>query len=91
MELRGGGGTDFRPVFDYIEALQQKGAMHELRGLLYFTDGLGTFPGRMPPYKTAFVFLKTHQHIKDVPPWAIRLDVAEEDLALSDTDRLEIS
>ena len=91
VELRGGGGTDFRPVFDYIEALQQKGAMHELRGLLYFTDGLGTFPGRMPPYKTAFVFLKTHQHIKDVPPWAIRLDVAEEDLALSDTDRLEIS
>ena len=91
VELAGGGGTDFRPVFDYIGELQKKGEMHELRGLLYFTDGLGTFPKKMPPYKTAFVFLKTHQHIRDVPPWAIRLDVAGEDLAVSDTDRLGIS
>jgi predicted metal-dependent peptidase len=88
VEISGGGGTDFRPVFDYIGELQKKGEMHKLRGLLYFTDGLGTFPTKMPPYKTVFVFLKTHQHIKNVPPWAIRLDVAEEDLAVSDTDRL---
>ena len=88
VEISGGGGTDFRPVFDYVEELQKKGGMHELCGLLYFTDGLGTFPSKMPPYKTGFVFLKTRQHIKNVPPWAIRLDVAEEDLAISDTDRI---
>lgn len=91
VELKGGGGTDFRPVFDYVTDLQKKGEMHELRGLLYFTDGLGTFPQKMPPFKTAFVFLKGRQHIRGVPPWAIRLDVAEEDLAVTDRDNLEES
>jgi predicted metal-dependent peptidase len=89
IELKGGGGTDFRPVFRYIDRLQKEEKMNEVQGLLYFTDGLGTFPKTMPRYKTAFVFLKTHQQIKNVPPWAIRLDIAEEDLASSDEDYID--
>ena len=41
--LKGGGGTDYRPVFDYIEAELPMTTM-----LLYFTDGDGWFP-RIPP------------------------------------------
>ena len=38
-ELSGGGGTDFRPVFDYIDSYIDYPTI-----LLYFTDGQGTFP-----------------------------------------------
>lgn len=38
--LKGGGGTDYRPVFDYIDANFPMASM-----LLYFTDGDGIFPG----------------------------------------------
>ena len=41
--LKGGGGTDYRPVFDYIDANFPMASM-----LLYFTDGDGIFP-RIPP------------------------------------------
>ncbi|MBR2189254.1 MAG: hypothetical protein IJ860_07605, partial [Eubacterium sp.] len=89
FELAGGGGTDFRPVFDYIEELQRSGSISELKGLLYFTDGLGTFPERMPDYQTAFIFLKGRQPVPKVPPWAMKLVLAEEDLAVSDRDYME--
>jgi predicted metal-dependent peptidase len=41
--LKGGGGTDYRPTFDYVEANLPMTTM-----LLYFTDGEGSFP-RIPP------------------------------------------
>ena len=41
--LKGGGGTDYRPVFEYIDANFPMASM-----LLYFTDGEGVFP-RIPP------------------------------------------
>lgn len=40
-----GGGTDFRPVFDWIA---QQGIFPAL--LVYFTDAQGPFPDRPPPY-----------------------------------------
>ena len=43
----GGYGTDFRPVFDRVWQLQTEGRLTNLRGLLYFTDGFGTFPQRV--------------------------------------------
>lgn len=71
--IRGFGGTDFRPAFAYVEHLIQMGSFQRLRGLLYFTDGYGTFPGKMPPYDTAFIFMKDDYRDVDVPPWAIKL------------------
>lgn len=44
-KLSGGGGTDFRPVFDYIEKRRLKPDC-----LLYMTDGYGTFPSGFQPY-----------------------------------------
>lgn len=41
--LKGGGGTDFSPVFEYVEALNE-----DFKFLIYFTDGKGTFPKNEP-------------------------------------------
>lgn len=46
FSLKGGGGTDYRPVFEYIEANLPMSSM-----LLYFTDGEGIFPKIPPPYE----------------------------------------
>ena len=81
MVLRGFGGTDFRPVFDYVDGLVKAGEFRDLCGLLYFTDGRGIFPRKKPAYKTAFVFLDDDGGAPDVPPWAIRLVLRKEDVS----------
>ena len=78
--VKGGGGTDFRPAFAYVEQLMRAKKFTKLRGLIYFTDGYGIYPAKMPPYETAFVFMKEDYQDIDVPPWAIRLILDEEDL-----------
>lgn len=78
--IKGQGGTDFRPVFTYVEELKRKKLFFKLRGLIYFTDGYGTFPARKPEYDTAFVFMKEDYRDVDVPPWAIKLIIGAEDL-----------
>ncbi len=80
FELYGEGGTDFRPAFAYVEELLGRGEFDDLKGLIYFTDGYGIYPFRMPPYKTAFVFLEEDYRDADVPAWAIRLVLREDDL-----------
>ena len=44
LQLYGDGGTDFRPAFTYVQQLIDQGEFKNLKGLLYFTDGKGTFP-----------------------------------------------
>lgn len=73
MTIRGLGGTDFRPVFARVDALREQGEFTNLKGLIYFTDGYGTFPARKPDYDAAFVFVDEGLNNLDVPPWAIRL------------------
>ena len=73
MTIHGLGGTDFRPVFGYVDWLREKKEFSNLRGLIYFTDGYGTFPEKMPDYQTAFVFLDDEYNNYDIPPWAIKL------------------
>jgi predicted metal-dependent peptidase len=45
QRLAGGGGTDFRPVFDWVE---REGLQPD--ALIYFTDGAGDFPPQPPSY-----------------------------------------
>ncbi|MDO4321200.1 MAG: VWA-like domain-containing protein [Lachnospiraceae bacterium] len=71
--VRGFGGTDFRPAFVRVQELLQRRCFTKLRGMIYFTDGYGTFPVKKPPYETAFVFMKQDYRDVDVPPWAIKL------------------
>lgn len=80
LELYGNGGTDFRPAFAYVQELRDKGEMRDLKGLLYFTDGKGTFPRRRPPYDTAFVIFREDYKEVSVPAWAIRLTLDEDEL-----------
>ncbi len=80
FELIGNGGTDFRPVFDYVNQLMKQRVFRSLRGLVYFTDGQGTFPKVKPPYDTAFAFLRENYEDVFVPPWAMKLIIEPEDL-----------
>ena len=74
----GGGGTDFRPVFTYVNQLIKNGDLKNLGGLLYFTDGKGIYPKKKPDYQTAFLFLGDYEE-ENVPPWAMRLQLEPEE------------
>ena len=80
LELYGDGGTDFRPAFAYVEELMEKREFENLKGLVYFTDGYGLFPAKMPPYRTAFVFMEQEPEDVDIPAWAMKLVITEEEL-----------
>lgn len=80
FEVKGYGGTDFRPVFEYVETLKKEKKIQDLKGLLYFTDGNGTYPQKAPGYEAAFVFLNQENNNQKVPAWAIKLVLEEQDL-----------
>jgi len=64
-DLPGGGGTDFRPVFDWVE--------HENRTpnmLVYFTDAEGDFP-KVPPNYPGIWLVKG----KGAVPWGERVQL----------------
>ena len=73
MKILGQGGTDFRPVFRYVEQLKRNKEFTNLKGLIYFTDGYGVFPSKKPDYDVAFVFVDDYENNPNVPPWAIKL------------------
>lgn len=75
LELYGGGGTDFRPAFEHIDALVASGELRGLKGALFFSDGRGIFPSVPPEYEATFVFLKHRFDAIDVPGWVRRLVV----------------
>ncbi|MDD5240678.1 MAG: VWA-like domain-containing protein [Sulfuricella sp.] len=64
-EFPGGGGTDFRPVFDWIE---KQGRSPDL--LLYFTDAEGDFPASEPPYPVIWLVKG-----KTPVPWGQRIQL----------------
>jgi predicted metal-dependent peptidase len=45
--FKGGGGTDFRPVFDIQD--------EDTTLLIFFTDGYGSFPDHAPPYDVIWI------------------------------------
>ncbi len=74
IHVEGGFGTDFRPVFEKVEELKSEKAFDNLKGLIYFTDGYGTYPEKPTDYDTAFVFPEDGD-IDDekAPDWALKL------------------
>ena len=81
-KLTGFGATDFIPAFEYVEQLKAEGAFTRLKGMLYFTDGHGTYPEHMPDYDVIFVFPGEDVNRPPVPVWAIT--------AVLDREKLEI-
>ena len=77
FELLGMGGTDFRPVFEHVDALVESGELEGLRGLVFFTDGKGAYPSVPPDYETVFVFVDDDRDAPAVPPWAYKLVLDE--------------
>ena len=84
LELYGDGGTDFRPAFEWVDKLLEQHEFHNLKGLIYFTDGFGIYPKKMPPYKTVFVFMQDNYRDVDVPVWAMKLILDEDDFEKPD-------
>lgn len=80
LELAGEGGTDFRPAFAYINQMIEDHRFERLKGVIYFTDGQGVFPNKRPVYETAFVFMRSDYEDAQVPPWAMKLILEEEEL-----------
>ena len=80
IKLHGFGGTDFRPVFDYVDELIKNKTFNNLKGMLYFTDGYGVFPNRKPAYTVAFVFVRDDYEVPEVPGWAIKMILQKEDI-----------
>jgi predicted metal-dependent peptidase len=64
-EFQGGGGTDFRPVFAWVE---QQGRSPDL--LLYFTDAEGDFPPAEPHYPVIWLVKG-----KAPVPWGQRIQL----------------
>lgn len=63
--VKGGGGTDFRPVFDF---LHRQSPQPEL--LLYFTDACGQFPAHQPPWPVLWLVKG-----KEKTPWGQRIQL----------------
>ncbi len=64
-EFQGGGGTDFRPVFEWVE---QQGRSPDM--LLYFTDAEGDFPPSEPHYPVIWLVKG-----KAPVPWGQRIQL----------------
>ena len=79
-KLKGFGATDFRPVFEYVEKLKRQGEFEDLKGLIYFTDGYGIYPEKMPDYDVIFAFLEEDEQRQPVPPWSLKVILESEDL-----------
>lgn len=70
--IKGGGNTDFRPAFNYVNELKKSGKLKNIGGMFYFTDGKGIYPKKSPDYKTAFIYAKDYDESK-VPVWAMHI------------------
>ncbi len=67
LQPEGGGGTDFKPGFDYLEREEIEPA-----AVIYFTDGIcNSFP-KEPGYP---VLWATHDNKKWVPPFGEKIDL----------------
>ena len=85
MKLKGFGGTDFRPVFDRVAQLRADGALPRIRGLLYLTDGYGSYPDAPTDYPTAFLIpSEDRNHFPRGTEWITRLYLNEHDFTLKE-------
>ena len=67
-------------MFSYVDWLRDQKAFQNLKGLIYFTDGFGTFLAQKPDYDTAFVFVDDGWNNYNVPTWAIKPVLQKEEL-----------
>ena len=78
-KVRGFGGTDFRPAFEYVDDLIEKREFEQFKGLIYLTDGYGIFPEKAPDYDAMFVFINNEDTKLTIPWWVIKVEVDEDE------------
>lgn len=76
-QMKGFGGTDFRPVFDWIEQQAEEGA-GKPDVLIFLSDGEGIFPDEEPNYPVHFVL--SRKTCYPIPKWIHTSYVEEEKL-----------
>ncbi|MDD6636527.1 MAG: VWA-like domain-containing protein [Coriobacteriaceae bacterium] len=85
LEVKGLGGTDFRPVFGYVNDQIELGEITNFGGVIYFTDGQGTYPTKAPDYNVCFAFVDEIPTDPPVPTWAMKIQLEETEF-LEETD-----
>ena len=95
FRVYGCGGTDFCPVFDYIDQQRQSPDGKVFRGLLYLSDGYGSFPDKAPEYPVAFLFPKEEDTWgfgwRHIPDWVTQVHITEDNrLAIQNDTSLHI-
>lgn len=80
LQLKGFGGTDFRPVFSLVEDWVRQKEFANLKGLIYLTDGYGRYPDKSPSFDAAFVYVGYDPDRPPTPSWAMKLVLEEEQL-----------
>lgn len=93
FSILGCGGTDFRPVFEYIHAQREEPEGKRFRGLLYLSDGCGEFPEQAPDYPVAFLFPKDEEEWDmdwcEIPEWVTQVRITKDDRLLVSGDGQE--
>lgn len=69
IRIQGRGGTDFRPVFRYVEELRRRGELENLKALLYYTDGDGIYPVEKTDYEAVFLLTSRPPEEARIPSW----------------------
>lgn len=65
--VQGRGGTDFRPILKEAERV-------DISCLVYFTDGMGTYPDKPPPFPVIWLLTEGHQK----PPFGHSVEMKTE-------------
>lgn len=71
LHARGGGGTRFQPVFDWVEKELEAGRMADMKALIYLTDLAGDNPVQ-PDYPVLWV---TPLWVNQSEPWGDRIKI----------------
>lgn len=76
--IKGFGATDYRPVFEYINEKLENKEFTNLRGLIYFTDGYGIYPGEAPGYEVIFALAGVDEFRMKPPSWVTGVVIEDE-------------
>lgn len=78
MKISGFGGTDFQPVFEYIDRENCSREGNKFRGLLYLSDGYGSFPRKKPDYPVVFLFPRGEDYDGMAPGWVEKVHITDD-------------
>ena len=70
-------GGDYKSAYVYVDKLLRERVFNDFRGMIYFTDRYGEFPGKNPEYECIFAYIPGIPKIPTVPWWATPIELDE--------------